>query len=139
MKTNVLEVEITPFKVRKRAFWNNYAILYAVKLFQEIKNVNHLFTASFAIHFRVQIWNLLTARNLHVNQYTLKYHFWKLIILTWIKEISKVWFTQVNFIIKDPNKSNTQKYFRHSNVKRYELALLRSGYFIYFGRLYLWR
>jgi len=37
--------------------------------------------------------------------------------------------------IKDPNKSNTQKYFRHSNVKRYELALLRSGYFIYFGRL----
>ena len=39
--------------------------------------------------------------------------------------------------IKDPNKSNTQKYFRHSNVKRYELALLRSGYFIYFGRLHI--
>ena len=37
--------------------------------------------------------------------------------------------------LKDPNKSNTQKYFRHSNIKRYELALLRSGYFIYFGRL----
>ena len=37
--------------------------------------------------------------------------------------------------IKDPNKSNTQKYFRHFNVKRYELALLRSGYFFYFGRL----
>ena len=37
--------------------------------------------------------------------------------------------------IKDPNKSNNQKYFRHSNVKRYELALLRSGYFIYFCRL----
>ena len=38
--------------------------------------------------------------------------------------------------IKDPNKSNTQKYFRHSNVKRYELALLRSGYFVYFSLLY---
>ena len=37
--------------------------------------------------------------------------------------------------IKDPNKSNTQKYFRHSYVKRYELALLRFGYFIYFCRL----
>ena len=37
--------------------------------------------------------------------------------------------------IKDPNKSNTQKYFRHSNVKRYEVALLRPGYFFYFGRL----
>ena len=37
--------------------------------------------------------------------------------------------------IKDPNKSNTQKYFRHFNVKRYDLALLRSGYFFYFGRL----
>ena len=31
--------------------------------------------------------------------------------------------------IKDPNKSITQKYFRHSYVKGYELALLRSGYF----------
>ena len=40
------------------------------------------------------------------------------------------------YIIKDPNKSNTQKYFRHSNVKRYELALLRSGYFFYFPLLY---
>ena len=40
------------------------------------------------------------------------------------------------YIIKDPNKSNTQKYFRHSNVKRYELALLRSGYFFYFSLLY---
>ena len=40
------------------------------------------------------------------------------------------------FRIKDPNKSNTQKYFRHSNVKRYELALLRSGYFIYFSLLH---
>ena len=40
------------------------------------------------------------------------------------------------YYIKDPNKSNTQKYFRHSNIKRYELALLRSGYFIYFARLY---
>ena len=40
--------------------------------------------------------------------------------------------------IKDPNKSNTQKYFRHSNVKRYELALLRSGYFIYLGRLFVY-
>ena len=38
--------------------------------------------------------------------------------------------------LKDPNKSNTQVYFRHSNVKRYELALLRPGYFFYFGRLY---
>ena len=37
--------------------------------------------------------------------------------------------------IKDPNKSNTQKYFRHSNVKRNDSALLRSGYFFYFGRL----
>ena len=37
--------------------------------------------------------------------------------------------------IKDPNKSNTHKYFRHSNVKRYELALLRSGYFFYFSLL----
>ena len=41
-----------------------------------------------------------------------------------------------NQYIKDPNKSNTQKYFRHSNVKRYELALLRSGYFFYFSLLY---
>ena len=40
-------------------------------------------------------------------------------------------------VLKDPNKSNTQKYFRHSNVKRYELALLRSGYFFYFGRLFI--
>ena len=31
-----------------------------------------------------------------------------------------------NYKLKDPNKSN---------VKRYELALLRSGYFFYFGRL----
>ena len=37
--------------------------------------------------------------------------------------------------IKDPNKSNTQKYFRHSNVKKYELALLRSGYYKTFDRL----
>ena len=43
--------------------------------------------------------------------------------------------TDVGDDIKDPNKSDTQKYFRHSNVKRYELALLRSGYFFYFGRL----
>ena len=43
---------------------------------------------------------------------------------------------EIAYIIKDPNKSNTQKYFRHSNVKRYELALLRSGYYIYFGRLF---
>ena len=40
------------------------------------------------------------------------------------------------YYIKDPNKSNTQEYFRHSNVKRYELALLRPGYFFYFGRLF---
>ena len=39
--------------------------------------------------------------------------------------------------IKDPNKSNTHEYFRHSNGKGYELALLRPGYFFYFGRLYV--
>ena len=49
----------------------------------------------------------------------------------------KISVTYVWLDIKDLNKSNTQKYFRHSNIKRYELALLRSGYFIYFGRLYL--
>ena len=43
---------------------------------------------------------------------------------------------KIGISIKDPNKSNTQKNFRHSNVKRYELALLRSGYFFYFGRLH---
>ena len=32
-------------------------------------------------------------------------------------------------------KSRALKYFRHSYIKRYELALLRSGYFIYFGSL----
>ena len=28
----------------------------------------------------------------------------------------------------DPKFKNTQKYFHHSNVKRYEVTLLRSGY-----------
>ena len=30
--------------------------------------------------------------------------------------------------IKNPSFSNIQNYFRHYNVKRYELALKRSGY-----------
>ena len=30
--------------------------------------------------------------------------------------------------IKDPKFEKTQKYFGHANEKRYELALLRSGY-----------
>ena len=30
--------------------------------------------------------------------------------------------------IKDQKESNTQEYFHHSNVKRYELAPLRPGY-----------
>ena len=35
-----------------------------------------------------------------------------------------VWTIPYGTYIKDPNKSNTQKYFRHSYVKEYELALL---------------
>ena len=60
----------------------------------------------------------------------LLYYIIIIIILLYIYNINII------YHIKDPNKSNTQKYFRHSNVKRYELALLRSGYFFYFGRLY---
>ena len=48
----------------------------------------------------------------------------------------KTLFDAIYHSLKDPNKSNTQKYFPHSNVKRYELALLRSGYFFYFSLLY---
>ena len=50
--------------------------------------------------------------------------------------VRKTWTTALKNI-KDPKFLNTQKYFRHSNVKRYELALLRPG--AYFGRLYIFK
>ena len=42
-----------------------------------------------------------------------------------------------SYRLKDPKFENIQKYIRHSNIKKYELALLRSGYLKTFGRLYL--